>query len=161
MRLLGLDYGSVTIGVAISDALNLTAGPLETIKRTSENKLRRSLARIEEIIAENDVEKIVIGLPLNTDGSMGERAWMTYEFKEKLEKRVGLPIVMWDERLSTWEANNILDETNFKADRKKRKEIIDQLAAVLILDSYMKFAANGGKDEDLAQAEPNKIPENK
>lgn len=86
MRILGLDYGSKTVGVAVSDPLGLTAQRVETIWRKQENKLRRTLARIEELTAEYGVEKIVVGLPKNMNNTMGERAEKTLEFKEMLEK---------------------------------------------------------------------------
>lgn len=134
-RIMGLDYGSKTIGVAISDALGLTAQPLETIERSGENKLRRSLARIAEIVREKDIKKIVVGLPINMDGRSGERAALTLEFVEKLKLRVDIPIVMQDERLTTVEADEILDESGVK--RQDRKQFIDQIAAGIILKEYM------------------------
>ena len=103
MRILGLDYGSKTVGVAVSDPLGLTAQKVETIWRKQENKLRRTLARIEELVAEYGVEKIVVGLPKNMNNTLGERAEKSLEFKEMLEKRTGLPVEMWDERLTTME----------------------------------------------------------
>ena len=130
-RIMGLDYGSKTIGVAISDALGLTAQPLETIERSGENKLRRSLARIAEIVREKDIKKIVVGLPINMDGRSGERAALTLEFVEKLKLRVDIPIVMQDERLTTVEADEILDESGVK--KKDRKQFIDQIEAGIIL----------------------------
>ncbi|MBO1869442.1 Holliday junction resolvase RuvX [Lachnoanaerobaculum sp. Marseille-Q4761] len=132
---MGLDYGSKTIGVAISDALGLTAQPLETIERSGENKLRRSLARIAEIVREKDIKKIVVGLPINMDGRSGERAALTLEFVEKLKLRVDIPIVMQDERLTTVEADEILDESGVK--KQDRKQFIDQIAAGIILKEYM------------------------
>ena len=134
-RIMGLDYGSKTIGVAISDALGLTAQPLETIERSGENKLRRSLARIAEIVREKDIKKIVVGLPINMDGRSGERAALTLEFVEKLRLRVDIPIVMQDERLTTVEADEILDESGVK--KQYRKQFIDQIAAGIILKEYM------------------------
>ena len=134
-RIMGLDYGSKTIGVAISDALGLTAQPLETIERSGENKLRRSLARIAEIVREKDIKKIVVGLPINMDGRSGERAALTLEFVEKLKLRVEIPIVMQDERLTTVEADEILDESGVK--KQDRKQFIDQIAAGIILKEYM------------------------
>ena len=101
MRLLGLDYGSKTVGVAVTDPLGYTAQPLETITRKEENKLRRTLARIEELVKEYSVEKIVLGLPVNMDGSKGERAELALRFKEMLERRTGLEVIMQDERLTT------------------------------------------------------------
>ena len=134
-RIMGLDYGSKTIGVAISDALGLTAQPLETIERSGENKLRRSLARIAEIVREKDIKKIVVGLPINMDGRSGERAALTLEFVEKLKLRVDIPIVMQDERLTTVEADEILDDSGVK--KQDRKQFIDQIAAGIILKEYM------------------------
>lgn len=135
MRILGLDYGSVTVGVAVSDALQLTAQPVEVIKRKSETKLRQTLARIEEIIAEYEVEKIVLGLPKNMNNTLGERAERTEEFKEKLEKRVGLEVVMWDERLTTVSAMEVLKEG--KVRRENRKNYVDKIAATFILQGYL------------------------
>lgn len=132
-----MDFGSKTVGVALSDALGLTAQPVETITRKEDNKLRRTYARIEEIIKENDVNKIVIGLPLNMDDSEGERALACRDFAAALERRTGLEVVMWDERLTTVEANEILMESGVK--RENRKAIIDQLAAVFILQGYLDY----------------------
>lgn len=137
-RILGLDYGSVTVGVAITDPLGLTAQPLTTITRKEENKLRRTLAEIAEIVEKNQVSEIVVGLPLNMDGSKGERAEAATAFKEKLESRVSARVYLQDERLTTVEAEQILDETGFAKDRAKRKEVIDQIAAQLILEEFMK-----------------------
>lgn len=132
-----MDFGSKTVGVALSDALGLTAQPVETITRKEDNKLRRTYARIEEIIKENDVNKIVIGLPLNMDDSEGERALACRDFAAALERRTGLEVVMWDERLTTVEANEILMESGVK--RENRKAVIDQLAAVFILQGYLDY----------------------
>ena len=134
-RIMGLDYGSKTIGVAISDALGLTAQPFETIERNAENKLRRSLARIAEIVKEKDIKKIVVGLPINMNGKSNERVALTMEFVEKLKKRVDVPIVMQDERLTTVEADEILDESGVK--KENRKQFIDMVAAGIILREYM------------------------
>ena len=134
-RVMGLDYGSKTIGVAISDELGLTAQPFETIERSGENKLRRSLARISEIVKEKNIKKIVVGLPMNMDGESGERVSLTLEFVEKLKTRVDVPIVMQDERLTTMEADEILDESGVK--KQDRKLFIDQVAAGIILREYM------------------------
>ena len=135
MRILGLDYGSKTVGVAVSDPLGLTAQRVETIWRKQENKLRRTLARIEELIAEYGVEKIVVGLPKNMNNTMGERAEKTLEFKEMLEKRTGIPVVMWDERLTTAAAERTLIEAGVR--RENRKEHLDSIAAVFILQGYL------------------------
>ena len=135
MRILGLDYGSVTVGVAISDELLLTAQPLMTIKREQENKLRRTLARIEELADSYHVAGVVLGLPKNLDGSLGERAQKTLAFKEMLEKRLQLPVVLEDERLTTNAAHRALDEAGIK--RENRKQYLDTMAASLILQNYL------------------------
>lgn len=135
MRILGLDYGSKTVGVAVSDPLGITAQGVETITRREENKLRRTLARIEELTEEYQVERIVLGYPLNMDDSRGERAKRTEDFRDLLVRRIGLPVVLWDERLTTMEANDILIESGVL--RKDRKQVIDKIAAVLILRSYL------------------------
>ena len=135
MRILGLDYGSKTVGVAVSDPLGLTAQSVETIWRKQENKLRQTLARIEELAAEYQAEKIVLGLPKNMNNTIGERAEKTLEFRDMLERRTGLPVVMWDERLTTVEAERTLMEASVR--RENRKQYLDQLAAVFILQGYL------------------------
>ena len=135
MRILGLDYGSVTVGVAVSDALRVTAQPLETITRKDENKLRQTCARIEQLIAEYEVESIVLGYPKNMNDSVGERAKKTEEFKAMLERRTGLPVTLWDERLTTVAAERVLMESGVR--RENRKAVIDQVAAALILQGYL------------------------
>ena len=137
MRILGLDYGSKTVGVALSDPLGLTAQNLETIWRKQENKLRQTLARIDELIKEYQVETIVVGYPKNMNNTVGERAEKALEFKEKLESRTGLPVVMWDERLTTLEANRTLMEAGVR--RENRKQYLDGLAAVFILQGYLDY----------------------
>ncbi len=137
MRIIGLDYGTKTVGVAISDALGITAQAVETITRKEENKLRKTYARIEELIKENDVEEIVVGLPKNMNNTLGERAEACKEFAENLERRTGLPVVMWDERLSTVSADKVLMETGVR--RENRKAVIDQIAAVFILQGYLDY----------------------
>ena len=134
MRILGLDYGSKTVGVAVSDPLGLTAQKVETIWRKQENKLRRTLARIEELIAEYEVEKIVLGFPKNMNNTVGERAEKALEFGEMLKKRTGLEVIMWDERLTTVEADRTLIEAGVR--REKRKQYLDEIAAVFILHGY-------------------------
>lgn len=141
MRIMGLDYGSKTVGVAVSDPLGLTAQGVETIWRKDENKLRQTLARIEQLIAEYKVERIVLGYPKNMNNTIGERALKSLEFKEKLERRTGLPVVMRDERLTTMEAERALIETGVR--REKRKQHLDEMAAVLILQGYMDSLENG------------------
>ena len=132
---LGLDYGSRTVGVAVSDRLGLTAQGVETICRDQENKLRRTLARLEELIRIYEVTGIVLGFPKNMNDSIGERAQKTLEFKEKLEKRTGLPVVLWDERLTSVMAERTLMEAGVR--REHRKEYLDKIAAVYILQGYL------------------------
>ena len=132
MRVMGLDYGSKTIGVAISDPLGLTAQGIEIIRREEENKLRKSLRRIEELIKEYQVEEIVLG----------ERAEKSLQLKETLERRCKLPVIMWDERLTTVEANRTLMES--KVRRENRSKYVDMIAAVFILQGYLDSKANPG-----------------
>ena len=135
MRIMGLDYGSRTVGVAVSDPLKITAQAVETITRKDENKLRRTCARIEELIDEYQVEKIVLGLPKHMNNDIGDRAEKSIEFGRMLERRTGLEVVMWDERLTTVEAERILIESNVR--REDRKKYIDKIAAVFILQGYL------------------------
>lgn len=135
MRVIGLDYGSKTVGVAVSDALNLTAQGVEIIRRTSENKLRQTLARIEALIEEYEVGTIVLGFPKNMNNTIGDRAEKSLEFKEMLERRTGLPVVMWDERLSTVSAHRTMIESGVR--REDRKQYVDQIAATYILQGYL------------------------
>ena len=134
-RALGLDYGSKTVGVAVSDGLGITAQGVEIIRRTQENKLRKTLARIEELIAEYDVGILVLGYPKNMNNTIGERAEKSLAFKEMLERRTGLPVVMWDERLTTVAANRTLIEGGVR--RENRKDYVDMLAAIYILQGYL------------------------
>ena len=135
MRIMGLDYGSRTVGVAVSDALGLTAQGAETVTREEENKLRKTLRRIEELAREYEVERIVLGYPKHMNNSLGDRAEKTEAFKEMLERRLGLPVVLWDERLTTVAAERILMESGVR--RENRKEVIDKVAAGLILQGYL------------------------
>lgn len=135
MRVLGLDYGSKTVGVAVSDGLGLTAQGIETITRPQANKLRKTLARIEQLIAEYGVEKIVLGYPKNMNDTEGPRVQATLEFKEKLEQRTGLEVILQDERLSTVSAERVLMESGVR--RENRKEVIDKIAAVFILQTWL------------------------
>ena len=135
MRIMGLDYGSKTVGVAISDDLLITAQAKEIIRRKEENKLRKTLSRIEELIQEYEVEKIVLGLPLNMDESVSERSELCLEFKEKIERRTGIPVEMLDERLTTVEADEIMNEAGIKG--RDRKEYVDMIAAQIILQDYL------------------------
>jgi len=130
MRIMGLDYGSKTVGVAISDPLGITAQGIEIIRREKETKLRQTLARIEALIKEYQVEMIVLGFPKNMNNTIGDRAEKSLAFKEMLEKRTGLDVVMWDERLTTVEANRTLMEG--KVRREDRSKYVDMLAAVYI-----------------------------
>lgn len=132
---MGLDYGSKTVGVAISDALGITAQGIETICRKDENKLRKTCARIESLIKEYGVERIVLGFPKHMNNDIGERAKRSMEFGEMLRRRTGLEVVMWDERLSTVEAERTLIES--KVRREERKKYIDKIAAVIILQGYL------------------------
>lgn len=140
MRIMGLDYGSKTVGVAVSDPVGLTAQGIEIVRRKSENKLRQTLARIEEIAKEYGVEKIVLGFPKHMNNDIGERAEKSLEFKEMLERRTGLPVVMWDERLTTVEADRTMMETGIR--RENRKEYVDMIAAVFILQGYLDYLSN-------------------
>lgn len=139
---MGLDYGSKTIGVAISDPMGLTAQGLEIIRREEENKLRKSLRRIEELVQEYQVEEIVLGFPKNMNNTIGERAEKSLQLKETLERRLGLPVVMWDERLTTVEADRTLIEAGVR--RENRKKYVDMIAAVFILQGYLDAKANPG-----------------
>ena len=135
MRILGLDFGSKTVGVAVSDPLGITAQGVEIIRRKDENKLRQTLARIEAIVQEYEVERIVLGLPKMMNDSLGERVDKTMEFKEHVERRTGLPVVMWDERLTTVAADKAMMEAGIR--RENRKEYVDMIAAQLILQGYL------------------------
>ena len=139
MRILGLDYGAKTVGVAVSDALGLTAQGIETIVRRDENKLRKTCARIEALIGEYGVERIVLGLPKHMNNDIGERAEQSMEFGKMLTRRTGLEVVMWDERLTTVEAERTLIEN--KVRREDRKKYIDKIAAVFILQGYLDAGA--------------------
>ena len=134
-RLMGLDFGSKTVGVAVSDPLFLAAEPVEIIRREQANKLRRTYARIEELVVQYDVGTIVIGKPLMPSGDEGERVRLTEEFAEAVQRRTGLPVIMEDERLTTVEADEIMDEAGVP--RKEHKKYVDMIAAQLILQSYM------------------------
>ena len=135
MRILGLDYGSKTVGVAVSDPLGITAQGVSTIWRKQENKLRQTLAQIGKLVEDYQVERIVLGYPKNMNNTVGERALKSLEFKKMLERRTGLPVVMWDERLTTVEANRTLMESGVR--RENRKQYLDELAAIFILQSYL------------------------
>lgn len=136
MRLLGLDYGAKTVGVSVTDALGITVQPVETITRDSDAKIRPTLRRIEELIKEYNIEELVLGLPLNMDGSEGERAVKAREFAEILERRTGLLVHLVDERLTTVEADAVLDECGVK--KREHKKYVDAVAAVFILEDYVR-----------------------
>lgn len=134
-HVMALDYGAKTVGVACTDPLGLTAQPVETVWRERENKLRKTLTRIDQIARERKIRLILVGLPLNMDDSEGERAEVARAFAAQVAQRTGLPVEMYDERLSTLEADEILDESGIAADR--RKNYLDVLSAQLILERYM------------------------
>ncbi len=135
MRIMGLDFGSKTVGVAISDSLLITAQGIEIVRRKSEDKLRQTLARIEELIVAYEVSEIVLGLPKNMNDTIGERAEKTLAFKEMLERRTGLQITMWDERLTTVAADKAMMEAGIR--REDRGNYVDQIAAVFILQGFL------------------------
>lgn len=135
MRIMGLDFGSKTVGVAISDSLLLTAQGIEIIRRKEENKLRQTLARIEALIQEYEVSEIVLGMPKHLNGTEGIRVELTNEFKDKLERRTGLPVTLWDERLTTVAADKTMMEAGIR--RENRKDYVDMIAATLILQGYL------------------------
>ena len=140
MRIMGLDFGSKTVGVAVSDPLGITAQGVEIVRRKSPNKLRQTLARIDELVREYDVEELVLGYPKNMNGTEGERCEKTREFKEMLEKRTGLPVALWDERLTTVAADRSMMEAGLE--RQERKEYVDEIAAIFILQGYLDYLSN-------------------
>ena len=142
---MGLDFGAKTVGVAISDPLLVTAQGIEIIRRKDENKLRQTLARIEELILAYQVEEIVLGLPKNMNDTLGARVELTNEFKEKLERRTGLPVHMWDERLTTVAADKAMMEAGIR--RENRKEYVDKIAAVFILQGYLDLRSRKKQEE--------------
>ena len=147
-RVLGLDFGSKTVGVAVSDPLLITAQGVETIRRKSENKLRKTYARITALIEEYDVGTIVVGLPKHLSGDEGERVQKTLAFKETLERYTQLQVVTWDERLSTVEALRALKMSGRSLE--ERKEVVDIVAAQIILQGYLdsiKISNKGDKNE--------------
>ena len=142
MRIMGLHYGSKTVGVAVSDSLLMTAQGVETIQRKSPGKLRQTLARIEALIEEYQVDRIVLGFPKNMNNTEGERCQKTMEFQQMVERRSGLPVVLWDERLTTVAADRVLMERGVR--RENRKSYVDQIAAVFILQGYLDALAFQG-----------------
>lgn len=141
-----MDFGSKTVGVAISDPLLLTAQGIEIIRRKEENKLRRTFARIEELITEYEVEEIVVGFPKNMNDTIGIRAELSLEFKDKLERRTGLPVTMWDERLTTVAADKAMIEAGIR--RERRKDYVDKIAAALILQGYLDRRSHGQTEKE-------------
>ena len=139
--LLGLDYGAKTVGVAASDALGLTAQGLEIIRRKSEKKLRQTLARIDELARERGAEAIVLGFPRTLRGGISERTARTLQFRQMIMKRTSLPVVLWDERLTTVAADRAMNET----ETLDHKEYVDEIAAMLILQGYLD-CVNSGAD---------------
>ena len=135
MRILGLDYGAKTVGVAVSDPLGLTAQGVEIIRRQRETKLRQTLARIEELVQFYHADRIVLGFPKHMNDDIGERAEKALEFRDMLEKRLHLPVEMEDERLTTVEAVRVMNEMNLRG--KERKAVVDEIAAVFILQTYL------------------------
>lgn len=132
MRIMALDVGSRTIGIACSDALLMTAQGIETIRRTS---LENDFKRLSELISEYEVHELVVGMPKNMNGTKGDRAEKTEEFVEKMKAVIDLPVTFWDERLSTVMAERQLIAADVS--RKKRKGVIDKMAAVVILQGYL------------------------
>lgn len=145
MRKMGLDFGSKTVGVAVSDPLLITAQGVEIVRRKSENKLRQTLARIEELIVEYEVDELVLGYPKNMNDTLGERVEKTLEFKEMLERRTGLSVQLWDERLTTVAADKAMIEAGIR--REERKEHVDRIAAVFILQGYLDYLKNKENEE--------------
>jgi putative Holliday junction resolvase len=135
LRIIGLDFGEKTIGVAVSDPFGWTAQGVEIIRRKQEENIKPSLNRLKELIDQYNIEKIVLGLPKNMNNTLGPRAEKTINFKSKLEKMFSIPVEMWDERLSTKAAESILLEADVS--RNKRKKVIDKMAAVYILQGYL------------------------
>lgn len=134
MRTIGLDVGTKTIGVAVSDGMGWTAQGLETI-RVEENQTGQAVPRLKELIDTYEVDKLVVGLPKNMNGTIGPRGEACIEFAEELKQALGLEVIMWDERLSTMAAERVLLEADVS--RKKRKKVIDKMAAVMILQGYL------------------------
>ncbi len=148
MRIMGLDYGSVTVGVAISDELLITAQGIETVRRKHETKLRQTLARLDELIKEYNVEQIILGYPKNMNNTIGERATKSEEFADVLRRRTGLEVILWDERLTTAAAHQtlILGDVG----REDRSLVVDKLAAVLILQGYLDLLSHQKKMQDAS-----------
>ena len=136
MRIMGLDFGSKTVGVAVTDPLGITAQGITIVRRDSEKRLRKTYQAIEKLAKEYEVTKFVIGLPRNMDGMSGERVEKSKAFAEDLYRRTGIEVELWDERLTTVEAHEIMSELGIKGE--KRKDYVDEIAAVLILEDYLR-----------------------
>ena len=132
---MGLDFGGMTCGVAISDELLITAQPITTIRRKHETKLRQTYAAIEELCAQYEVEKIVVGLPKKLDDTESERTSLCREFAANVERRTGRETILWDERLTTVQASRVLDEAGLSY--KEKGQVVDKIAAAIILQSYL------------------------
>lgn len=137
MRIMGLDFGSKTVGVAVTDPLGIIASGVEIIRREREDKLRQTLARIETLIEEYEVGLIVLGYPKHMNDTEGDRVMKTKAFQEMLERRTGLTVELWDERLTTVEAHDLMTEMGVAG--KDRKKYVDRIAATLILEGYMQY----------------------
>lgn len=135
MRIMGLDYGDATMGVAMSDEMLIIAQPLETIRREKANQMRKTYQRIEELISEYDVREIVLGLPLNMNDTKGTRALICEGVGRDIERRTGIKVIMWDERLTTVAAHEILDEAELNY--KDKAKVVDKIAAAIILQGYL------------------------
>jgi putative Holliday junction resolvase len=140
-RIMALDYGEKTIGVAVSDALHLTAQGLTTIRRS-----KKEIEELAAIIKDNAVGEIVLGYPRNMNGTLGPRAEKTEQFAARLRSEFKLPVVFWDERLSTMAAERVLLQGDIS--RARRKQVIDKMAAVLILQSFLDRRANENRRRD-------------
>jgi len=148
MKILGIDYGQKRIGLALSDPSNMVARSLKVLKR---NGTRKLLGEIKAVIDQNKIERIVIGLPKNMNGSLGEKGNEVLAFVKVLEKVVKMPIVTWDERLTTVSAEKVLRQAELS--RKKRKDILDKLSACIILQNYLDSI---GSDQKERSEESNK-----
>ena len=135
MKIMGLDYGSRTVGVAVSDALLMTSQPREILRREREHQLRRTIARIAEIVREEDIRLIVLGKPVHMDTSEGVRVGETLRFRDLVTQRTGLPVELSDERLTTVEADEMMDRMGIRG--QDRRQYVDMLAASVILQEYM------------------------
>lgn len=144
MRIMGLDFGGHTCGVAISDELLITAQPVITVRRKHENKMRQTYAAIEELCIQYDVKKLVVGLPKKLDNTESDRTASCREFADMIGRRTGLEVVLWDERLSTVEAHRILDEAQM--DYEEKGQVVDKVAAAIILQSYLDYLSNNLKE---------------